>query len=356
MNEPDTILKRQIEKSNTPSLHYIIFDEDTVIYRFHSGFADIKNQIKVDEHTTYHAYSVTKTFTALAILQLAEKGSLDIDQPVKNYYPGFPYSSDITVRQLLTHTGGIPNPVPLSWIHLSSEHQSFDSKSFFKEIFDRYGRIKSKPNEKLRYSNLGYVLLGQLIEEVTGITYEKYVEEHILKIINEQPGELGFEITNSSRHAKGYHKQLSISNWLFGLFLKKNKYMDRKEGKWKPFKDFYTNGASYGGLIGTPDAFMKYIQELLKSDCRLISEDYKKMLFAENVTNTGQETGVCLSWFRGQLNGHQYFAHAGGGGGYYCEIRIYPDPGIGSVIMFNRTGMKYERFLDKVDLFYLKQE
>ena len=179
---------------------------------------------------------------------------------------------------------------------------------------------------------------------------------NILKIIHDQSHELGFTIDNPKQHAKGYHKQMSASNLLLGLLINKRKYMDKAEGKWKPFKNFYINGAAYGGLIGTPDAFMKYIRELLKSDCRLISEDYKKMLFTENHTKDNEATGMCLSWFKGQMNGNLYFAHAGGGGGYYCELRIYPDLGIGSVIMFNRTGMRNERFLDKVDKYFIGSE
>ena len=75
-------------------------------------------------------------------------------------------------------------------------------------------------------------------------------------------------------------------------------------------------------------------------------------MFTENHTTNNKATGMCLSWFSGQLNGIKYFTHAGGGGGYYCEIRIYPENGIGSVCFFNRTGMSDERFLDKVDKFY----
>jgi hypothetical protein len=58
---------------------------------------------------------------------------------------------------------------------------------------------------------------------------------------------------------------------------------------------------------------------------------------------------MCLSWFTGELKGKPYLTHVGGGGGYYCEMRIYRKLGLGSVIMFNRSGMKDERFLDKVD-------
>ena len=75
-------------------------------------------------------------------------------------------------------------------------------------------------------------------------------------------------------------------------------------------------------------------------------------MFTENHTTNNKQTEMCMSWFSGKLNGIKYFTHAGGGGGYYCEIRIYPDRGIGSVCFFNRTGMSDERFLDKVDKFY----
>ena len=101
--------------------------------------------------------------------------------------------------------------------------------------------------------------------------------------------------------------------------------MGETEGKWRSFKTFYVNGTPYGGLIGKPAAFVKYIQELLNDKSAFISEEYKAMLFLENKNNQGKNTGMCLSWFSGELNGNKYFAHAGGGGGYYCEIRIYPE-------------------------------
>jgi D-alanyl-D-alanine carboxypeptidase len=353
MNEIDNVLAKEVRKNKTPSVQYVIFNRDSVMYRFRSGFADILNQKKVEDITTYNAYSVTKTFTALAVLQLAQQKKLDIDIPVKSYFPDFPYSSEITIRQLMTHSAGIPNPVPLSWIHLTDEHQSFDRNRFFNRIFIENNKTKSNPNEKYAYSNLGYVLLGQLIEKVSGLSYEDYIRENIFQPLNIRPNELDFTITEPDNHAKGYIKRFSFFNIILGLLLNKSKYMDKTEGKWKSFKNLYVNGTSYGGLIGTPDGFAKYLQELLRPDCKLIPDDYKKLLFTENHLNSGKKTGVCLSWFKGYLNGKEYFAHAGGGGGYYCEIRVYPEQGIGSVIMFNRTGMSDERFSDKVDKYFL---
>lgn len=356
MNAIDNILIREVESNKTPSVQYVIFNKDIVIHRFQYGLADLKQNLKTDENTTYNAFSVTKTFTALSILQLAEQKKLDIEQPVVSYLPGFPYSPDITIRQLLSHAAGIPGPIPLSWIHLKEEHQSFDRNKFFKEIFIRHKKTTSKPNEKFAYSNLGYVLLGQLIEEISGIKYEDYIHEHIIKPLHIKSNELDFIIADKQQHAKGYHNKFSFSYFILGLLINKSKYMGEASDKWKVFNDNYVNGASYGGLIGTSNALVKYIQELLHSDCRLISDEYKKLMFTENHTNNNKATGMCLSWFSGQLNSKQYFTHAGGGGGFYCEIRIYPQPGIGSVIMFNRTGMTDERYLDKVDKFIVTEK
>jgi D-alanyl-D-alanine carboxypeptidase len=356
MNETDNILAKQIAGNKTPSVQYLIFDKDTVIHKFQGGLADVENQKTINWNTTFNAFSVTKTFTALAMLQLAEKGKLDIDESARQYLSDFPYSSNITIRQLLAHTSGIPNPNPLSWIHLEAEHHDFDRNVFFNQVFKKNSKTKSEPNEKFSYSNLEYILLGQIIERVSEQTYEDYIRDNILKPLDIGPEELDFEIFNKNQHAIGYQKRFSLMNGILGFFIDKSKYMDKAEGNWKPFKSYYVNGASYGGLIGKPDAFVKYIQELLKTNSQVISDEYKEMLFSENFTNSKKPTGMCLSWFRGDLNGHEYFAHAGGGGGYYCEIRIYPDLSLGSIIMFNRSGMTDERFLDKLDKYYISEK
>jgi D-alanyl-D-alanine carboxypeptidase len=347
MNLVEQILTHEIEGGKSPSVQYYLFNGNHIIQSFLLGTADIAHKKQVDTNTTYKAFSVTKTFTALAILQLAEKGEVDINQPIIQYLPDFPYGTEITVKQILNHSAGIPNPIPLAWIHLVDEQESFDRNLFFKPIFEN-NRVKSKPNEKFAYSNLGYVVLGQLIEKITGKTYEETVSENIIQKLPIDPNDLTFTNTDSQTPATGYHKNMSFSNLVLGLLMDKSKFMGEREGAWRSFKSFYVNGASYGGLIGKPTAFVRYIQELLKVSSGLISNPYKQMLFQEN-----KNTGMCLSWFTGALNGKKYFAHAGGGGGYYCEIRIYPELKTGSVIFFNRTGMTDEKYLNRLDNFYI---
>jgi len=347
------ILSGQIEKHKTPGLQYLFFNQDSIIYSYSGGNSNLENQIEVTERTSFNAYSVTKTFTALAILQMAEKGMLKLDNTASEYLPGFPYPDAITVRQLLSHSSGIPNPLPLNWTHLPEDAASFSRNEFFKEVFTKHNKTKSGPNQKFAYSNLGYVLLGQIIEQLSGQSYEDYIRENVLEPINIPADHLGFSIPDTELHARGHQKRFRIINVFLGFMIDKSKFKDKTYDKWTSIKNMYVNGTPYGGLIGNARAFSVYIQELLKSDNRLISEKYKQMLFSENILGNGKPTKMSLSWFKGELNGKTYFAHAGGGF-YYCEIRLYPETGHGSVIMFNRAGMSDVRFLDKVDRYFLE--
>jgi CubicO group peptidase (beta-lactamase class C family) len=172
----EKILLDEILNNRSPSAQYILFNKDSVLKRFTLGMADIDLGIKVDEKTTYNVYSITKTFTALAILQLAQGNQLNLDDPVRKYLPGIPYDSEITIKHLLTHSAGIPNPIPLSWIHLAKEENSFDGDQFFEGIISKYNKTRFDPNQKFAYSNLGYVLLGQIIKKLQGLNTKNTFE------------------------------------------------------------------------------------------------------------------------------------------------------------------------------------
>jgi D-alanyl-D-alanine carboxypeptidase len=354
MKNINSFLKDQVDYQKTPSIQYAFFDQDSILFEGQYGWSNVKEKKLADSSTTYNLYSVTKTFTALAVLQLAQLGKIELAHPASMYLPEFPYGKDITIEQLLSHTGGIPNPLPLRWIHLANEHELFDRDMFFKEVFKNHSELQSQPGTKFKYSNLGYVLLGQLIERVSGQTFEDYVAENIFKPSGIEPGQLSFQI-DAAHHARGYHKWWSIGNAVFGFLIDKEKFMGPREGKWKPFKNFYTNGVAYGGMIGTRYGLMCYVQTLLRDNSPLLNNHYKHILFTERVIDD-EPTGMSLSWYTGELKGHTYFSHAGGGGGYYVELRVYPELGVGSVIVYNRSGMTDERILDKADSFFVTEK
>ncbi len=346
-------LRDQVDANQTPSIQYAFFDTDSIIYEMQYGLKNVKTNTSIDTATTYHLYSVTKTFTALAVLQLAQAKKLELKRPVSEYLPGFPYDKSITVEQLLSHTSGIPNPMPLRWIHLATEHADFDRKKFFTEVFKKHSQLDFSPGTDFKYSNLGYVILGDLIETISGQSLEEYIEENIIQRSGISSNELGFEI-NPSIHAVGYHKWLTLSNAIFGFLIDKPKFMGKRERRWKPFHPFYNNGTAYGGMVGSASGLIRYAQALLMKDSVLLTDEFKKILFSETIIKD-KPTGMSYSWFTGSLKGHRYFAHAGGGGGYYVELRVYPDLGVGSVILYNRSGMTDERILSKADRFFITE-
>jgi D-alanyl-D-alanine carboxypeptidase len=354
MKNINDFLKDQVDNQQTPSIQYAFFNTDSIIYELRYGLRNLKTKEHVDISTSYHLYSVTKTFTALSVLQLAQEGKVELGKPVAFYLPEFPYQDVITVEQLLNHTSGIPNPLPLKWIHLAEENPGFNRDKFFAEVFKTHPGLDFEPGTKFKYSNLGYVCLGQLIEKVSGQSYEDYVRENIFERSGVNPPGLSFKL-EPSIHAVGYHKWLSFSNAIFGLLFDKQKYMNKRVGKWKPFNYFYNNGTSYGGIFGSAHGLIRYAQMLLENNSALLNNQYKKILFTETVVQ-GKLTGMSLSWYTGSLMGYKYFAHAGGGGGYYVELRLYPELGSGSVIMYNRSGMTDKRILNKADSFFIDEK
>lgn len=178
--------------------------------------------------------------------------------------------------------------------------------------------------------------------------YEDYVASHIVGALDVAEGDLGFTIDHA-RHARGYHRGRSISGLALRLLLDTDIHMEPAVGAWRPFRPYYVNGAPYGGIMGTADAFVRYAQALLDPSAGLLSDAARGILFAENILADGRLSGMSKAWHAGELDGYPYRAHAGGGGGYYPELRVYPELGRGSVVLFNRSGMTDRRILDQID-------
>ena len=141
------------------------------------GMANYEHNVANTAQTKFRIASMTKQFTALAVMQLCEKGLLDIDDKLSKFISGFPQGDDITIHQLLIHTSGI-----LDFLY-TTEYQEI--KTIRTSLADIIEIIKNKPlefspGEKTEYSNSGYVILGYIIEKVSGSSYEDFLQENIL--------------------------------------------------------------------------------------------------------------------------------------------------------------------------------
>ena len=347
MHSTDALIDAWVGRT-TPGAAYVHFDRSRVIHERYAGVADVGTRLPVDIHTSFHGFSVTKTMTSLAVVQLAQAGRMDLDEPVRSYLPSMPYAGAISVRHLLTHMGGLPNPLPLEWVH-APEDRNFDSAAFFAAIFTKHPKVRSAPGERFAYSNLGYVLLGQMLERITGLSYMDLIRNAVLKPSGIGEEDMSFTWPTEHAHATGYLRTPSMLSVFLPLIFNMRHHLGDRVGRWRSFKPFLLNGAAYGGTLGTATGYRKYLQALL-TDGSLVAPNWREQLFAQGITSSGKPTGMAMGWFTGALNGESYVSHSGGGGGYYAEIRLYPQLGRGSVALFNRTGVRDERLLDRLDL------
>ena len=330
-----------------PGIQYVVVDKDTTIYERSSGLSDVKNKTPLNLDHTMAAFSMTKTLTAIGMLQLVAKDQIGLDDRTSKYIE-HPYNSEITIRQLLNHTSGIPNPIPLRWVHLSEKHNTFDENAELAKVLADNPENDGVPGEKYSYSNIGYWLLGKVIEAVTKRNYADYVEKNIFQPLRLLPSEIAFMITDDTHHAKGYLAKFSLMN-LAKNFVTDKEVWGEYEANWLHIKDVYVNGPAFGGAVGTARAFSKILQDLLADQSILLDENTKRFLYSRKKARSGKDIDMTLGWHIGTLEGVQYFYKEGGGAGFHCEMRVYPTEGFASVIMVNKTSFNSRKQLSNLD-------
>lgn len=159
----------------------LIAEGGRIVYEKSFGYADVANKRLNTKASVFSIASITKTFTATAILQLSEKGKLHTDDLVIRYLPDFPYPT-ITIRHLLSHTSGIPTYGPLfDSIRLANPDTVFTNS----DIVPQYAALKPplnfQPGENGAYQNINFIVLAIVIEKITGMSFERYVTEFIIK-------------------------------------------------------------------------------------------------------------------------------------------------------------------------------
>jgi D-alanyl-D-alanine carboxypeptidase len=343
--------------SQVPGLQYIVVDADGTLCEYAGGWADIRHHQAMTLDTTMMAYSMTKTFTAVGILQLVEQGKLGLDDEIDRYLPDIPYRDHhITIRQLLCHTAGIPNPIPLRWVHLAAEDASFDEDAALAQVLRDNPKLAFEPCQKFAYSNIGYWLLGKIIDRVTGQSYPDYIRANILLPLGLAAQEMDFIIPDPLRHANGYLARYSLTNLLKG-FVTDSRFWGEYEGNWLRLKSHHLNGSAFGGLVGTARGFSRFLQDQLRTKSVLLSAATKRLLETQQTDSAGNSIPMTLGWHVGATRGTSYFFKEGGGGGFHSEMRLYPlaepFPGkigsIASVVMVNGTDFNSTKFLNRMD-------
>lgn len=347
MDRVRTHLHGLIARSKVPGLQYLALDRDRAVFEYTGGWADIRHQVPMTGDTTMMAYSMSKTITAAAVLQLVAAGTVALDDPIERYHPT-PYGPGITLRHLLAHLSGVPNPIPLRWVHPAARHAAFDEHAALEAELRAHPRAASAPGAQYRYSNIGYWLLGSVVERASGRAFTEYVLERVFTPLAIPPVSLGYTIPDAERHAHGYLEKYSFMNLAKRLLIDRRLIGDY-EGAWLRIEPHYLNGPAFGGLVGTARGFGAFLQDQLRPRSTLFDNPARELMYAPQRTLAGRLVPMGLGWHLGELNGIPFFYKEGGGGGFHCEMRIYRVNRVATVLMTNATGFDVKRCLNSVD-------
>jgi D-alanyl-D-alanine carboxypeptidase len=344
--DPRAYLDALIDR-RTPGLQYLALGPEGTRFEYHGGWADLRHRGAMTPATTLMAYSMSKTITAAAVLQLVGAGRAALEDPIARYH-ATPYGAGITLRHLLAHLSGAPNPIPLRWVHLATRHAAFDEHAALDAVLAAHPRLVSPPGTRYRYSNIGYWLLGRVVERASGMPFPAAVATLVLTPLGIAPEELGYVIPDPARHAHGYLEKYSMMNLAKGLLIDRQLIGDY-EGRWLRIEPHYPNGPSFGGLVGTARGVGKFLRDQLRPQSVLLDQAASVLFTEQQRTTSGTLVPMTLGWHLGDLAGRRFYFKEGGGGGFHCEMRVYPQRGLASVAMSNATGFDVRACLNTLD-------
>ncbi len=336
----------------TPGLQYVALNAKGPLLSYCGGTADPVTGRPAVESTGFHAYSMTKTVTAAAVLLLAERKALRLDDSISRFTDPGHYGPSITIRQLLTHTAGVPNPLPLRWAHPAFEHDRFEETAGLRAVLRANPRLCSVPGSKFRYSNIGYWLLGDAVAKVAGMSFGSFVRGQVLQPLGIEDRDVSTDVPDWSRHARGCLERFSAAN-LFKKLLFDPELIGSRAGRWVMIEPHIVNRVAFGGLTGNARGFASFLLDQLRERPLLWGEDTRELFFEQQYTNRGDAIPMTLGWHIGTRGGMRYYFKEGGGGGYRSMMRVYRSAGIATVILANAAGFPVRQVLDWADSAFL---
>lgn len=312
----DRAVEASLKRQNIAGASVAIAERGHIVYAKAYGLRDLVNRVPVDTRTTFRIGSITKQFTASAIMLLVQDGKLRLDDRLSKYLPGAPHAAEVTIRNLLTHTSGIVG---------YTETEGFDAASKLPATPQHIvATIASQPlafapGTDWQYSNTNFILLGMVVSKVSREPYEEFVRQHVLEPLH-----------------------LSTIKYWNNDFV----YPDDSYGytalPYEPFEpaafwNWDWAGAA-GGLAVDPSDLARW-DEALDGGRVVTAASFAEMTTAQKLKN-GKSTGYGFGLGIGSFDKRKVVAHSGGVPGFITENFTIPSDGVAIVLFAN--GDNYE--------------
>ncbi len=307
-----------IFKADEPGAAVLIAKGGKIIYEKGYGIADINTKEKITSNTLFNLGSISKTFVAYGILLLAKENKLSLDNDLYKYYPDFKDSilaKKVKIRHLLTHSSGLPDTRNVSGdsiFYLTAK----DEENWAPVKNAEY--LEFEPGEKFNYSNPAFNGLALIIEKVSGLKWQDYIQENIMK-----PSGM-----KTSTITDGPHPEKGVSH---GYLFDKNKYVEKDYGEEPTFA-----ASGNGGVWSSVRELWSYEQAIQKNiflDSNWINKS-RTVTFFPNWTDS-LPAKIGLSWFLGEFENAKIIFHTGSQGGFRSDYVWIPGENIFYVLLCN---------------------
>lgn len=304
-------------------ISFVLVDDQRIIWSTGFGYADPEKKIAAKGNTIYRVASVSKLFTDIGIMQLAERGEVDIDKPVSDYLPEFhpqnPFDKQITLRQLMSHRSGIVREPPVGNYFDSSEPSLMETVESLNKT-----RVVYEPEKRTKYSNAGIAVAGLVIERLTPLTGLKgtFFADHMKEAILEPSGMNNSSFTLTE---KVQNKLAKAVMWRYD-----GRIFDAPvfEFGMSPAANLYTNMHDIG-------SFLMALFRNSGEDAPLLQSKTLQQMYEIQFVKEGEKRGFGLGFSISELDGKRRIGHSGAVYGFATEFAALPDQKLGVCVVTN---------------------
>jgi serine beta-lactamase-like protein LACTB, mitochondrial len=327
----ETLVNAEMAKQKIPGMTVAVASERQVRWAAGFGMQDVENNVAARPATVYRLGSISKPITAVAVMQLFERGKLDLDAPVQKYCPAFPEKQwPVTTRQVLGHLAGIR--------HYKSDEE-FNSTRFYASVAEGLNMFKddpllSEPGTKYTYTTHGYSVLGCVVEGASGQKFADFVGENIFKPAVMERIRVDSVADIIPNRAQGY--RITDKGVLTNSPLADNSYK-----------------VPGGGFVSTAEDLARFAVALQTG--KLLKPETLELMYAPQKTKDGKETSYGLGWGVGKRpTGERTVGHSGGQQRISTFLHMQPEQGLAVVIMSNLEGARLGELAQRIGDVVLK--
>lgn len=316
-------LARMCEEHETPGIQYAACFGDGETIEAAVGWADATTGAPMMSKTALLSCSCTKVLTSILVLQSVDSGAMRLEDSHRRFVPESPYPDEVTIETLLSHSAGVPNPMPLGWIHTQSQHAKFDEIRALSSVWARHSRLTSLPGARVRYSNVGYWLLGLCVERASGRRFAALLQSDIVERLALERSSLNCEFPAQADAARGHFPRWGFATSVAQMSTP-TAVWDGSSRDWLRLAPITVNGTAFGGAFATASGYLAVLRDLLAPSPVLLSCAIREKLFTPFQGRRGRSWPMTLGFRIRSDGGDPYFSKPGGGPGFSGDIRVYP--------------------------------